>query len=217
MCLARVRHAACRRAAAISSLSEAASICPAVCLSISSASLGGQRLVRSTADIWPLERPTKAPNCSMVRLRALRYSVIVMWHSSDNPNAMSIDPVRFLLNDLALGSPYYPNMANAPRHDWYLKAWMKVVGVRQSDIMKETGYSKATMSDLSTGKQRFNRDILNEIAHVLHIRPYELLMHPDEAMAIRRVRESAVRIAAETPPPEPPPAPEAEQENTSFG
>lgn len=203
MCVARLRHAACRRAAAISSLSDAASICPAVCLSISSASLGGQRLSRSTADIWPLDRPTKAPNASMVRLRALRYSVMVMWHSSDNPNAMSIAPVRFLLNDLARGVPYYPNMANASRYDWYLKEWMATLNVRQSDIMRETGYSKATMSELFTGKQRYNRDILNEIAQVLHIRPNELLLHPDEAMAIRRVRESAARIVADSPISEP--------------
>lgn len=117
------------------------------------------------------------------------------------------------MNDRYRTVSYYPNMANAPRHDWYLKAWMRTAKVRQADIMKETGYSKATMSDLSTGKQRFNRDILNEIAHVLHIRPYELLMHPDEAMAIRRVRESALRIAAETP------SPEAENsgDDASFG
>jgi transcriptional regulator with XRE-family HTH domain len=197
MGFAIVRHAACRRAAAISSLSEAASICPAVCLSISSASLGEHRFSRSTSDIWPLERPTKAPKASIVILRALRYSVMVMWTSSDIPNAKSIGDVRFLLNDQSLACPYYPNMANAPRHDWYLKAWMATCKVKQSDIMRETGYSKATMSDLFTGKQRFNRDILNEIAHVLNIRPYELLMHPDEAMAIRRVRESAARIVAD--------------------
>ena len=57
------------------------------------------------------------------------------------------------------------------------------------------------MSELSTGKQRYNRDVLNDVAAAMHLRPYELLMHPDEAMAIRRVRESALKIAAETPAP----------------
>jgi hypothetical protein len=65
--------------------------------------------------------------------------------------------------------------------------------------MKATGYRKATMSELSTGKQRYNRDVINAVAAAMDIRPYELLMHPDEAMATRRVRESAVRITAETP------------------
>jgi transcriptional regulator with XRE-family HTH domain len=78
---------------------------------------------------------------------------------------------------------------------------MKTLKVRQSDITRATGYKKATMSELASGKQRYNRDILNEVADALHIRPYELLMHPDEAMAIRRVRESAVRIAAGGIPP----------------
>lgn len=193
-----VVHAACRRAAAISSLSEAASICPAVCRSISSANLGEQRFSRSISDICPFDRPISAPNCSIVRLRAFRYSVMVMLSSSVIPNDLSSAPVRFLVNDLEPSPSYYANV-NSPRHDWYLKAWMAALKVRQRDIMKATDYSKATMSDLVNGKQRYNRDILNEIADVLHIRPYELLMHPDEAMAIRRVRESAVRIAAETP------------------
>lgn len=117
------------------------------------------------------------------------------------------------MNDRALRTSYYPNMATPPRHDWYLRAWMDATKMRQSDIMKATGYVKAKMSDLATGKQRFNRDILNEVAAALNIRPYELLMHPDEAMAIRRVRESAIRIAAETPP-EPP---EGTEESAAFG
>lgn len=102
-------------------------------------------------------------------------------------------------------------MAIGPRHDWFLKAWMAALKIRQSDIMKATGYPKATMSDLSTGKQRYNRDVINHIAAAMHIRPYELLMHPDEAMAIRRVRESAARIAAEAT------APESDGENKAFG
>lgn len=133
----------------------------------------------------------------------MRYSVIVMWPSSVIPNDKSIGPVHFFLNDPTDPLSYYPNVANPPRHDWYLKAWMASLKVRQRDIMEATGYSKATMSDLTTGKQRYNRDILNEIAAVLHIRPAELLMHPDEAMAIRRVRESAVQIAAEAQSQEP--------------
>lgn len=90
---------------------------------------------------------------------------------------------------------------------------MGALKMRQSDIMKATGYSRATMSDLSTGKQRYNRDVINEVAAAMHIRPHELLMHPDDAMALRRVRESAARIAAETPAPDAAP----EGENKSFG
>jgi transcriptional regulator with XRE-family HTH domain len=104
-------------------------------------------------------------------------------------------------------------MPAAPRHDWYLKAWMRASDATQSDLVELTEIPKATMSELVNGKQRYNRDILNKIADALHIRPYELLMHPDEAHAIRRVRESAVRIAAETPADEAP----AEAERSRFG
>jgi hypothetical protein len=34
------------------------------------------------------------------------------------------------------------------------------------------------VSDLVTGKQRYNRDVLNDVASALNITPYELLMHP---------------------------------------
>jgi transcriptional regulator with XRE-family HTH domain len=104
-------------------------------------------------------------------------------------------------------------MTNGPRHDWFLKAWMTTLKIRQSDVMKATGYRRATMSELSTGKQRYNRDVINAVAAAMNIRPYELLMHPDEAMAIRRVRESAVRIAAETPAPDL----ESQGESGAFG
>ena len=136
-----------------------------------------------------------------------------MLHSSDIPNAKSIGAVRFFRGDHLWRRPYYPNMTSGPRHDWFLKAWMAVLKVRQSDIMRATGYSKATMSELTTGKQRYNRDVMNDVASAMHLRPYELLMHPDEAMAIRRVRESAMRIAAEAPAQDV----ESEAKTKSFG
>lgn len=104
-------------------------------------------------------------------------------------------------------------MAKAPRHDWFLAAWLQSTRISQTELGKLIGKSKATMSELANGTQRYNRDILNDIADALHVRPYELLMHPDEAMAIRRVRESAVRIAAEAPAE----APLSEAEKSRFG
>jgi transcriptional regulator with XRE-family HTH domain len=133
--------------------------------------------------------------------------------SSGIPNAKSIGGVRIFGRDGKTRCLYYPNMTSSPRHDWYLKAWMKTLKIRQADVMKATGYRRATMSELSTGKQRYNRDVINAVAAAMHIRPYELLMHPDEAMAIRRVRESAVRIAAEMPLE----GVEQEGKNKSFG
>lgn len=67
----------------------------------------------------------------------------------------------------------------------------------QADLCRETGFSKAKMSELVNGVSRYNRDVVNTLAKALHIRPHELLMHPDDAFAIRRMRESALTIAAE--------------------
>jgi hypothetical protein len=55
--------------------------------------------------------------------------------------------------------------------------------------------TKATASALWNGKQRYTQDLVDEVSAWFNIRPYELLMHPAEAMSLRQVRESAARIA----------------------
>jgi len=78
--------------------------------------------------------------------------------------------------------------------DWYLKQWLKTLMVSQAELSRRTDYPKAKVSDLVTGKQRYNRDVLNDVASALHLHPYELLMHPDDAMAQRRIRLAAEEI-----------------------
>lgn len=81
--------------------------------------------------------------------------------------------------------------------DWYLKEWLDSSKTSQAELGRRTDYPKAKVSDLVTGKQRYNRDILNDIAKALNLYPYELLMHPDDAMAQRRMlkaMEQFVRI-----------------------
>jgi transcriptional regulator with XRE-family HTH domain len=78
--------------------------------------------------------------------------------------------------------------------DWHLKDWLKSLRVSQAELCRRTDYPKAKVSDLVTGKQRYNRDILNDIAAALHLQPYELLMHPGDAMAQRRFRKAAQEL-----------------------
>ena len=75
---------------------------------------------------------------------------------------------------------------------------MATLRLRQVQLADRAGWDKRKTSDLVTGKQPYKRDTLNEAALALNIAPYELLMHPDDAMALRRLRDTAVRIAAET-------------------
>lgn len=82
---------------------------------------------------------------------------------------------------------------------WYLREWMAAKGIkRQADMADRTGWSKATMSQLYNGKQDFSPKILREAAAALEIQPFELLMHPDQAMALVRLRRDAVRIVADS-------------------
>lgn len=111
---------------------------------------------------------------------------------------MSIRPVQIFGNDIARGNSYYPNMAHADE-DWSLVEWMEVLNLSQADLSRQTDWPKAKMSDLVTGKQRYNRDILNTLARAMNIRPYELLMHPDDANGIRRLRAQALKIVESTP------------------
>lgn len=80
-------------------------------------------------------------------------------------------------------------------HHWYLREWGAVLNKTQADAVRELGWPKATASDLWTGKQRYTQDYIEEVAAWFQLRPFELLLHPADAMAIRQFRESAARVA----------------------
>ncbi len=97
-------------------------------------------------------------------------------------------------NDAVASFRYLIGMA-APTHDWYLKQWLKTLGKKQADVVRDLEWNKARVSLMIRGEQQYTRDAVNEVAAWLHLRPYELLMHPDDAMSLRRLREDAIRIA----------------------
>lgn len=86
-----------------------------------------------------------------------------------------------------------------PRHDIFLTAWLKSLGKRQADVARDLEWNKAKVSLIASGKQQYMRDDVNQLAEYLHLHPYELLMHPDDAMEIRRLREDALKIVARNP------------------
>ena len=81
---------------------------------------------------------------------------------------------------------YFLGMA-IPRHDWYLKEWLRALGKRQSDVVNELDWNKSKVSLLCNGGQSYMRGDVQELAAYLNLEPHELLMHPDEAMYIRRL------------------------------
>lgn len=85
--------------------------------------------------------------------------------------------------------------AMLPTNDWYLREWMACLGKKQADLVRDLDWNKAKASLMIRGVQQYTRDTVNELAAYLNLRPYELLMHPDDANAIRRFRADAIRLA----------------------
>ncbi len=83
----------------------------------------------------------------------------------------------------------------APRHDWFLREWLRTLGKRQADIVKDLDWNKSKVSLMIRGEQQYTRETVNELADYLSLRPHELLMHPDDAMALRRLRADMLRLA----------------------
>ena len=86
----------------------------------------------------------------------------------------------------------------APHHDWYLREWIATLGVKQAHLVRDLDMNKAKASLLVSCKQQYTRDDVNLIAGYLNLKPYELLMHPTDAMAIRALRTDAIKIAHST-------------------
>lgn len=84
-------------------------------------------------------------------------------------------------------------MKRKPEFDWYLSDWMGDE-ISQAELCRRTGYPKAKMSELVNGVSRYNRDVVNDLSKALNIRPYELLMQPDQARAFRSYLASAQQL-----------------------
>jgi transcriptional regulator with XRE-family HTH domain len=113
---------------------------------------------------------------------------------SGHPNFKSTDDLRVGVNDLLTRFGNDPNMprkapnpAAPPSNDWFLKDWMKTLRVSQAKLAKLCDWSPAKMNDIYHGRTSYYRQILNEVATALHLQPWELLMHPADAMVVRQM------------------------------
>jgi hypothetical protein len=104
--------------------------------------------------------------------------------------------VWFPGNDLG-HAEFYNSGMGTPGHDWFIVEWAKTLGKRPVDFVRDLGWNKSRVSFLFNGRQQFNRETLNDVATYLNVMPYELLMHPSDAMALRRFRSAAVQLASE--------------------
>jgi len=137
--------------------------------------------------------------------------VSVMRGCSHNTNITARVKVRTLRADYVGALAHNANMARRgiPKGpiSWYLPEWMEACGLKgrgaQAKMIKLTGWSKATMSQLYNGTQDYSPAVIRTAATALNVREYELLMHPDEAMMIRRalnaIREVQLAPVANEP------------------
>lgn len=88
-------------------------------------------------------------------------------------------------------------MAESRDQDWHLRDWMTFRGKRQSALVNELGWTKNRAHLVWHGKQPYTREDVNTVSAWLGIEPFELLMAPPDAMALRAIRQSALQIAAE--------------------
>lgn len=95
------------------------------------------------------------------------------------------------------GNGYHRRMAAKPYDDWFLKEWMRSKRMTNKILQENAGWTYRITSQLVNRKTRWNRDHLILAAKILQIRPYELMMHPDDANAIKRFRAEALTVAAE--------------------
>ena len=73
-------------------------------------------------------------------------------------------------------------------------AWAETLGRKQADFVRDLGWNKSKASLVWRGEQAYTRDMVNEVSNYLHLQPYELLMHPAHASAIKRLRDTAKTI-----------------------
>lgn len=86
------------------------------------------------------------------------------------------------------------------QHTWYIQEWMEQSDPpkRQADMIRDLDWSRAVASAVYNGQQ-YTQTLIDQLAPWLNVKPYELLLHPREAMRLRRL-EAALRDATEPLP-----------------
>jgi transcriptional regulator with XRE-family HTH domain len=87
--------------------------------------------------------------------------------------------------------------------NWYLREWMDTLEVSQAEMMRRTGWSKATASQLYNNKQDYNPKLVKQAAVALNVERWELLMTPAQAAAIRKAKAEQLTIVSGKPGPTP--------------
>ncbi|WP_292223846.1 hypothetical protein [Brevundimonas sp.] len=92
---------------------------------------------------------------------------------------------------------------------WYLQEWFAVAGKKQRDLVTGLDWLPAKANKVWHGVQEPKSSEIHEIAAFINIAPHELLMPPEEAMKLRRLKSvlnevvapAAIHVAEAVAPP----------------
>ena len=87
--------------------------------------------------------------------------------------------------------------SNAPPARLYLKEWLKAKERKQADITRDLGWDPPRISKIINGKQPYTGSDIAALSQWLGLENHELLMAPQRAQDLKRIREAAERIARE--------------------
>lgn len=92
-------------------------------------------------------------------------------------------------------------MATKTESAAYIREWMQSVGLKQTDLVKQLGWSKAKANAVWHGQQRYNEDMLDDVSRLVNASVFELLLPPETAHSLRRIQQTARQIAHESEAP----------------
>jgi transcriptional regulator with XRE-family HTH domain len=95
-------------------------------------------------------------------------------------------------------------MAKKAKSRAYAREWLESVNLKQSDLVRLLGWSKAKANAVWHGEQRLNEDLIDELAPLVHARPFELLMSPADANRFRNLDAALRSISTPTTEPDAP-------------
>ena len=134
--------------------------------------------------------------------QAFTPAVIQQRHALCSPevNTASRRDFHLSLTDARSAFSQDVNMAAPDRPLWYLQEWFATQGRIQRDLITKLDWLPAKANKVWHGVQIAKLDEVADIADLLQIAPWELLMPPEEAMKLRRLRSVLAEVAQPAEP-----------------
>jgi transcriptional regulator with XRE-family HTH domain len=141
------------------------------------AEIQGGAPIRQSAPAWALTAlARRAPG----RWRQRRGGQISGLHAPTFCKTDGCVKLPVELADTTLSGSAWQNTPMA-RKKWYLQQWREYRGISQTRLADQIAISRSRISELESGKARYNQDLLERLADALNCEPADLLMRDPTA------------------------------------